>query len=239
MPSAKQLVRERIWTILERSGAAPPDVYGHIPAFVGSDRAAERLTELAQWQDARVVKANPDRAQLPVRQRALHAGKLVYMAVPKLADIQPFFRLDPGELRDAGLGLDDVAAHQVAARTVRKVHISEMRPMDLIVCGSVAVDRRGVRVGKGAGYADIEIGLLAEAGLISEHTTIVTTVHDAQIVDEPLPNNEHDVTVDYIVTPDQTIHCASPRHRPQRLMWETLTTAQIAAIPVLASRREN
>ena len=57
---------------------------------------------------------------------------------------------------------------------------SEMRFVDLVVCGSVAVNERGARLGKGAGYSDIEVGLLAEAGLIGERTTIATTVHELQ-----------------------------------------------------------
>ena len=46
------------------------------------------LTAWPTWAcggDARVVKAVPDRAQYPVRVRALRAGKLLYMAVPRLA----------------------------------------------------------------------------------------------------------------------------------------------------------
>jgi hypothetical protein len=33
---------------------------------------------------------------------------------------------------------------------------------------------------KGAGYADLEIGLLAEAGLLTDRTVIATTVHALQ-----------------------------------------------------------
>jgi 5-formyltetrahydrofolate cyclo-ligase len=50
---------------------------------------------LPVWHAARTVKAVPDKAQLPVRARALTEGKLVYMAVPRLADALPFFLLDP------------------------------------------------------------------------------------------------------------------------------------------------
>lgn len=53
--------------------------------------------------------------------------------------------------------------------------MDEMRPVDLIVCGSVAVDRRGARLGKGAGYFDIEMALLQEAGLIGPSTTTTTS----------------------------------------------------------------
>ena len=109
-----------------------------------------------------------------------------------------------------------------------------MQPIDLIVCGTVAANRQGVRVGKGAGYSDIEIALLAEAGLIGPSTTIVTTVHHLQVIDEPLPHDEHDFTLDYIVTPEQIISCG-PAYCPRGLVWPNLSEEQIAAIPVLAA----
>ena len=88
--AAKQAVRERVWEQLERSGAAlPPGAYGRIPMFERADAAADRLTRLPEWQAARIVTANPDRAQMPVRTRALAAGKIVYMAVPRLAGEYP------------------------------------------------------------------------------------------------------------------------------------------------------
>ena len=109
-----------------------------------------------------------------------------------------------------------------------------MCPVDLIVCGTVAVNRQGVRIGKGAGYSDIEVGLLAEAGLIGPATIIATTVHQLQVVDEPLPHDEHDFTVDYIVTPQEIISCG-PAYRPRGVVWPNLGEEQIAAIPVLAA----
>src|SRR5436305_9280478 len=108
-----------------------------------------------------------------------------------------------------------------------------MRPVDLIVCGSVAVNRKGVRVGKGAGYSDIEVALLTEAGLISPETIIVTTVHRLQVVDDELPETEHDFSVDLIVTPDDVIRCTPPR-RPSGIVLSHLTSAKTAQIPVLA-----
>jgi 5-formyltetrahydrofolate cyclo-ligase len=105
--------------------------------------------------------------------------------------------------------------------------------VDLIVCDSVAVNRRGVRLGQGAGYSDI--ALLQEAGLIKPTTTIVTTVHRLQVVDDELPETDHDFSVDLIVTPDDVIECGPPR-RPRDLLWDQLTHDQLTAIPVLAQR---
>jgi len=42
-----------------------------------------------------------------------------------------------------------------------------MRPVQLVVCGSVAVNRTGARRGKDAGDSGIEVALLTGAGLIA------------------------------------------------------------------------
>lgn len=224
---AKQAVRERIWALLAREGAAPAGVHGRIPAFHGVDEAAERLAQLPVWRQARVVKAVPDKAQEPVRARALREGKLLYMAVPKLAGQRPFVRLDPVTLT---VTVEQAANNKTALEVGEPIREEDMRPVNLVVCGSVAVNRRGVRLGKGAGYSDIEVALLVEAGLLSERTTIVTTVHDLQVVDEELPEAAHDFSVDVIVTPTRVIECGPPR-RPAGLDWRLLTEAQVRAMP--------
>ena len=228
---AKQEVRERVWTLLERDGAAPPGVHGHIPNFVGAERAAERLAELEAWRAAGAVKSNPDKAQLAVRLRALHEGKLLYMAVPRLATPRPFYLLDPATLTTP---FETAATSGGAASAARTIGVDEMHPVDLIVCGSVAVNRRGVRVGKGAGYSDIEVALLTEAGLIRPEKMIVTTVHQLQVVDDELPETEHDFSVDVIVTPDEVIQCGPPR-RPSGIVLAHLSAEKVAEIPVLAA----
>jgi 5-formyltetrahydrofolate cyclo-ligase len=105
----------------------------------------------------------------------------------------------------------------------------------MVVCGSVVVNRNGARLGKGAGYSDIEVAPLQEAGLIGPNTVIVTTVHPLQVVDEALPETKHDFSVDLIITPGEVIECG-PSRRPGGLCWEHLTEDKIAAIPVLAAR---
>src|SRR6187551_2982073 len=99
--TAKAAVRDRVWSLLDMHGASlPPGATGRIPPFVGCERAADLLAGTEMWRRSGVIKANPDRAQLPVRLRALAEGKTVYMAVPKLARRQPFYLLDPNVLGD-------------------------------------------------------------------------------------------------------------------------------------------
>lgn len=229
----KNAARRAIWNLLDREGVVVGgSSYGHIPDFIGADAAAARLGDLPAWKAARVIKAVPDKAQLPARARALREGKTVYMAVPKLAEEHPFYLLDPSELT---LLPEEAASSRAAATVAPQVGLDEIEPVDLIVCGSVAVNRAGARLGKGAGYSDIEVALLHEAGVIGPDTTIVTTVHSLQVVDGELPETGHDFRVDLIITPDEVVACGPPK-RPTGLIWEHLSPDKIAAIPVLAAK---
>jgi 5-formyltetrahydrofolate cyclo-ligase len=234
MTRAKQAIRERVWELLEREHVTEPGVRGHIPAFAGAEIAAGLLASTPEWKAAQVIKAVPDRAQQPVRERALREGKLVYMAVPRLAEDPPFYELDPGRLP---VPAAEAASREGAAKVARRVSVGRMHPVDMVVCGSVAVNREGTRLGKGAGYSDLEVALLAEAGLISPTTVIVTTVHPLQVLDEPIPEASHDFSVDLIVTTGEMIRCGPPR-RPTGVAWDQLPAGMIAAIPVLAARWE-
>jgi 5-formyltetrahydrofolate cyclo-ligase len=231
---AKQAVRERVWRRLIDGGGAPADSYGKIPGFYGSEATAEQLASLDEWRRATTVKANPDWAQLPVRVRALKDGKRVYMAVPRMATPEPFYLLDPKNLT---LSPEEAAEKKGAAQVARRVGVEEVEPIDIVVCGSVAVNRSGARIGKGAGYSDLEVALLIEAGLVTEKTVIVAPVHALQVIEDDIPETEHDFSVDYIVTPDEAIPCAN-RRRPSGLVWNDLTAEKIAAIPALAARVE-
>ncbi|GAA3229572.1 5-formyltetrahydrofolate cyclo-ligase [Nonomuraea helvata] len=235
LDDAKNAVRERMWSALIESEISAPDARGYIPHFVGSDKAAELLATTDAWRAAHTVKANPDTAQLPVRARALAEGKILYMAVPKIATIEPFYFIDPAH---STLPPAQAASSSTASKASPRVGTEQMRPIDLIVCGTVAVNRAGVRLGKGAGYSDIEVALLIEEGLVTDDTVIVTTVHSLQVVDEALPEREHDFRVDLIVTEKDIIAC--PRSpRPSGLIWSSMPADKIAAIPILGARAKN
>ena len=227
---AKQDVRERVWTLLERRRVARfPGAPGRIPNFVGAEAAATRLASVPEWQSARVIKANPDAPQLPVRARALADGKLLYMAVPRLTGEKPFICLDPRRLRPP---LRQAASISGAAKLGTPVAIDRMQHVDLIVCGTVAVSRTGVRVGKGGGFSDLEFALLVVAGLVDDRTVVATTIHALQLVRGDLPETGHDFRVDLIVTSDEVIRAERVR-RPSGIVWGELDEKKLAAIPVL------
>ena len=238
----KQTIRETVWDALEERGIArfPFPPHDRIPNFAGASEAAQRLTETAVWDAAETLKANPDSPQLPVRRAALRAGKTVYMAVPRLRDERCFYELDPAELDDieAAPAVSNVADHarQVGPEAVGKV--------DLVVSGSVAVTEDGARIGKGEGYSDLEYAVLRELGLVDETTPVVTTVHELQIVGGPegvvdttVPVDDHDVPMDWVVTPERTVETATTHTTPAGVDWDALSTDRIDDIPVLSARR--
>jgi 5-formyltetrahydrofolate cyclo-ligase len=226
----KQAIRERVWRLMERRGVGRfPGAQGRIPNYVGAERAADLLAQLEEWKGALVVKANPDAPQLPVRARALEDSKLLYMAVPRLREVKPFIRLDP---RQVAGRWRSAASIKGAAELGHPVSVGRMHHVDLVVCGSVAVNMKGARIGKGGGFSDIEFALLTEAGLIDRKTVVATTVHPLQLLDEDLPETAHDFRVDLIVTPDDVIRAPGAK-RPKGIIWSEMDEEKVAQIPVL------
>lgn len=194
---SKKLLREKIWSEMERSGIAvfPLPCRGRIPNFVGAEVAAERLRGLEEWRKAKVVFVNPDSPQRRVRENVLKDGKNLIMASPRLK--RGFILVNPG----------DVKGKERFASTIKGcfkfgVETSDFPKPGLVVEGSVAVDTRGNRLGKGGGYGDAEIKTLK--GMFRT-AFVITTVHDIQVV-EAVPFEEKDERVSVIVTPTRVIH---------------------------------
>jgi 5-formyltetrahydrofolate cyclo-ligase len=230
----KQAVRERVWEAMTAAKVVGfPGAKGRIPNFTGAGDAARALAELPEWQAADTVKSNPDLPQLPVRTRALEDGKQLFLAVPRLREAKPFLLLDPDRLEVKPRAAASIKGSGIHGRATA---VGAMPHVDLIVCGTVAVNRRGVRIGKGGGYSDLEYALGSEAGIVDADTVIVTTVHDVQVLDEDLPETAHDFRVDLIVTSTEVIRTKAKR-KPGTIAWDELTPDQLAAIPALAELR--
>lgn len=237
--SAKDQLRATIWAALEESGAGIGKIWDSIPNFVGAEAAAERLSQLPIWQAAKVIKSNPDTPQIPVRYRALRDGKLLYMPVPELAQAFPFLLLDPAKLTEQGIPFAEAARKEGALQYGQRVQFSDMLPLDLLVVGCVAVGRDGGRTGKGGGFADLELGIFREVGIIPPHANLVTTVHELQIVaDQRLTLQAHDSPLDWIITPNEAIQTHTRYPRPTGVYWDTVQEAQYDAIPFLRTLRK-
>src|SRR5215470_15047428 len=124
------------------------------------------------------------------------------MAVPRLRSARCFLRLDPVRLRGK---LAQAATITGAALLGEPVLPRALGRIDLVVAGSVAVNARGARVGKGGGYSDLEWALAYELGYVDETTFVLTTVHELQIVRGDIPMTAHDVPLDTIATPERVL----------------------------------
>ncbi|MDJ1430829.1 5-formyltetrahydrofolate cyclo-ligase [Halostagnicola sp. A-GB9-2] len=242
--ATKQEIRERVWNDLEESGEArfPFPPHGRIPNFADAKVAAERLADQPEWQRAETIKANPDAPQLPVRRRALCEGKTVYMAVPRLRDEKCFLRLDPDELED----YDDATTVSGSSKHGVQVGPEAVEDIDLIVSGSVAVgtgeqhSSAGARIGKGEGYSDLEYAILHELALVDDDTPVATTVHERQCIDDEIPTDDHDVSMDVIVTPDHVYRPSGSvdNRNPTGIDWGLLSDDRLEEIPVLNRIRD-
>ena len=198
--SKKQLLREKIWSEMGRLriAAFPLPCRGRIPNFKEAEAAAERLRQLKEWKKAKVVFVNPDSPQRKVRENALKDGKTLIVASPRLK--KGFVLIDPAEVKGK-----ERFASTIKGAFKFGLEVQDFSKPDLVVEGSVAVDTRGHRLGKGHGYSDLEIQMLKR---MFGRVLVTTTVHDIQVVEE-VPFEEKDEKVSIIVTPTQVIRVSS------------------------------
>ncbi|UCE75313.1 MAG: 5-formyltetrahydrofolate cyclo-ligase [Methanomassiliicoccales archaeon] len=235
-PSEKDALRKRIWDLLEKENVArfPLPPHGRIPNFNGAENAARILRDSKIWREAEVLKCNPDSPQKPVREFALAQGKTVYMAVPRLRDERCFIELHKSRIYGSPA---KGATIKGAFKFGKKVGPKHMKKVDIIVAGSVAVDSKGARLGKGGGFSDLEFALALEFGVVSSDTPVVSTVHSLQVVDSEIPMTSHDVPLDLVVTPKDSIRIPK-REKPKGILWDELKEEKIAEIPILMKLRK-
>src|SRR5262245_53187457 len=231
----KDEIRNAIWQLLvKRKVARFPGAEGRIPNFIGAEACAKQLTDSRYWKMAKSLKINPDSPQRAICHRALAQGKTVYMAVPRLRSEKPFIELDPEKLKCSPYVASSIKG---AGQYGRPVKLEEVPKIDLVVCGSVAVNRRGARVGKGGGYSDLEFALLTESKKIGPQTAIVTLVHPLQLIDDEIPMTEHDIPLSAIITPNEVIEVKTSFARPKGIYWNMLDEEKLDEIPLLTKRR--
>ncbi|NXE13686.1 MTHSD protein, partial [Lophotis ruficrista] len=244
--ASKQDVREKVWDYLEASGLAdfPRPVHRRIPNFKGSHQACGSIKELDVFNRASEVKVDPDKPLEGVRLAALQARKTLLVPTPRLRT-GLFNRIVPpsGATKEI---LRICATSQGIKEYSVPVGLDGKARVDLVVVGSVAVSEKGWRIGKGEGYADMEYAMMVSMGAVQEDTPVVTIVHDCQVVDiaEELLG-DHDLTVDYILTPTRTIKTNCKRPKPQGIIWHKASAnsgllvsyEMLEKIPILESLR--
>jgi 5-formyltetrahydrofolate cyclo-ligase len=241
----KSSVRERVWSELRK--VARPDSRFHydfgefIADFEGGEAAVERLVAHPYYRNARTVFIAPDNCIERLRQRALEDGKRVLVTTYSIK--RGFYLLDPTvippSLYAQAAMLDGM---ERIGRPVSLAEIETMPPVDFLVTGTGAINRQGVRFGKGHGFFDAEWAMLFTLGRIGRWTPAAAVVHDCQVLDETLYPEVFDTVVDVIFTPSQTIEVSDPQKPVCGILWDRLDPKMLATIPPLqelkASGRE-
>ncbi|XP_010331990.1 methenyltetrahydrofolate synthase domain-containing protein isoform X2 [Saimiri boliviensis] len=235
---SKQDIREHIWDYMESQNLAdfPRPVHHRIPNFKGSYLACQNLKDLDVFARTQEVKVDPDKPLEGVRLLALQNKKTLLVPTPRLRTglfnkITP----PPGATKDI---LRKCATSQGVRNYSVPIGLDSRVLVDLVVVGSVAVSEKGWRIGKGEGYADLEYAMMVSMGAVSKETPVVTIVHDCQVVDIPEELlEEHDITVDYILTPTRVITTGCERPKPMGITWSKISREMMEKIPILRSLR--
>ena len=227
---SKYEIRLEIWKLLEEERVAifPFPLEGRIPNFIGANIAADKLDELSLWRKARVIKTNPDSPQKWIREKALKHGKTVYMAVPRLKNEKCFLKIDPKKI----INYTQASTIKGAFRYGEALFPDEMEMIDVVVIGSVAVNQKGGKIGKGGGFSDLEYSIGRKFGIINEDTPTITTIHQLQLVDYEIPMEVHDVSIDFIITRNKVIRTKNIYSKPNRIYWNIIGN-KIFEIPIL------
>jgi len=239
----KDIVRQNIWDYMEHNNLVedyPRPCHQKIPHFKGCKRAAEKVSRLREFISSRTIKINPSLAQMHLRFLTLKHRKKLLVPSPALGE-EFYYLVDPELWPDKKVSRLYKAASKAGAKKEGiplNEDWSEVDRIDLVVVASVAVGTNGVRLGKGLGYAELEWGILYELGMVNSETTVLTTVHDCQVVpNQDLPVSlmtPHDLPVDIVVTPNRTINVRRPLAKPScGVLWDQVTQQKLEEIPVL------
>ncbi|XP_072802866.1 methenyltetrahydrofolate synthase domain-containing protein isoform X5 [Vicugna pacos] len=214
----------------------PRPVHHRIPNFKGSYVACQNIKDLEAFARTQEVKVDPDKPLEGVRLLALQSKKTLLVPTPRLRTglfnkiIPP-----PGATKDV---LRRCATSEGVRNHSAPVGLDSRVLVDLVVVGSVAVSEKGWRIGKGEGYADLEYAMMVSMGAVGPGTPVVTIVHDCQVVNIPETLLEdHDLTVDYILTPTRVITTGCERPKPAGITWSKISWEMLGKIPILRSLR--
>lgn len=225
----KDEIRHKVWNQLteEKNGRFPFPLVNRIPNFKGAEKAAAHLTTLKEYKKAKVIKINPDSPQLPLRRQVLLDGKVLLVPTPRLKAgfiiVKPEWVPEGEERKAASL------AH--INKYGKEVDLLDIPNIDLMIVGSVAIHKDGRRLGKGEGYADREYSILRELG--HPPMPIITTIHSSQLVNDDIPKDTYDLTVDWVATEEGLYQTHSPYEKPNGIEWEQVTEDEMKEMPVL------
>lgn len=164
-------------------------------------RAAEASALTSHFRTAILPALRPDAticAYVPV---GAEPGSLAMLDAARAASVRVLLPLTgpPGPLAWAEYTSADAlrpARHGLREPAGPALEPSAIASAALVLIPALGADRRGVRLGRGAGYYDRTLHMAAP------DAQLVVVVRDAELVAE-LPQDPHDVPMTHALTPDQ------------------------------------
>jgi 5-formyltetrahydrofolate cyclo-ligase len=199
MSLTKQELRAKIWSLFERKKllSFPMSCYGRIPNFINSTKVCELLLQLEEFKKARCIFCAPDAVLRRARELVLENGKVLAVATPHMRKFLELTNVPKDKIKLAST----IRGFELFGRQLKT-------KVELFVQGAVAVDLKGNRLGKGAGYGDKEYWYLKAKGLLAEKAPVVAIVHELQIQEDFSElMTENDVKLQYIITSKRVLHC--------------------------------
>ncbi|KAF3766736.1 hypothetical protein M406DRAFT_76089 [Cryphonectria parasitica EP155] len=236
----KAEIRSKIWTELRK--VALPDSRFHfdfssfIADFEGSQAANETLLAHPSFTACTCVFITPDNCLEHLREKTLAAGVKILMTTYGIR--RGFWLLDPSRIDNPALfkyaatldGMEKIGT-PVTLQDIAAMHLK----VGLMVTGTGAINKKGIRFGKGHGFFDLEWAMLYSIGIVGPHTTTAAVVHDCQVLDEELVPEAFDTVCDLIITPTRLITAADASVSKPRcgILWDKLTAGMLEDIPPL------
>ena len=171
---AQFLTRRRVRSAAERSAGAAAVTSALLRGLAGTRTLAAYVPD----------EVEPGAGRLPAAYTQLGARVLLPIIPPTGRDLG--WAVDTGRLAAGRFGLFEPVGPRLGPTAIGAA--------DVVVVPALAVDRRGVRLGRGGGYSDRALGHARPDAVL------VALVFDDELVDE-LPREAHDAPVDGVVTP--------------------------------------
>lgn len=203
-----------------------PPLPTRYPQFLGAEKASIRAAVLDEFRAAKVVLVSPGVAVLS--DTVLQQGKTLVSPTPGLREEKVFQKLIQNEKE---------SVEGIREPKYTRLELAKDVKIDVLVVGSMLVDKLGRRMGKKREQVGLEFVL---GGLSTQKKLVVITlVHDCQVVDE-VPESlfsSMDVPVDIIVTPTKVIRVKDRLPKPNTILWNKVTEIMMENIPMLESVR--
>ena len=158
-----------------------------------SNEIMNKLKRLPIYKESQTIMLyldfNNEVISYDIIEECLEMGKRVLVPFCVKSDM----RIVPTEIKDLNLSLrkHNMGYMEPREEFVRPVSKEEI---DLIVLPGIAFDRKGYRIGLGAGYYDRFLGSL------NFKVPTVGVAYDFQVLDTFLVVEQHDIPVDYVIT---------------------------------------